>query len=131
MLNELEDILAFVKWWKDQAKQRSFLGPMRSVPQASNISDETWKAFSDGGELQWLRNPLLLQNIALTYAKINYVKFLSEKYMDFMLNPNLLNLPLSLFLIPKLGRAMIANMEDLEISIEETIALIKENISKK
>ena|SRR5689334_3493052 len=47
-----------------------------------SLADETWKSFSDGGELQWLKDPGLLTILAGTYARIGYVRSLSEKYFD-------------------------------------------------
>lgn len=45
------------------------------------MGDEVWNAFSDGGELQWIKDPLLLGDLAFTYAEIRRLKYLSDKYL--------------------------------------------------
>ena len=34
------------------------------------LRDEVWKAFSDGGELQWIRDPVLLTHLANLYGTL-------------------------------------------------------------
>ena len=46
------------------------------------LKDELWKAFSDGGELQWINNPNLLDVITAAYFEIHQMSFLYEKYID-------------------------------------------------
>lgn len=52
------------------------------VPLAFTMSDEVWRALSDGGELQWIKDPELLLQLASVYAKIKYLKILSQQFMD-------------------------------------------------
>lgn len=51
-----------------------------------SLSDETWKAFSDGGELQWIKNPLILDALAGMYSEIARIKLLSDRYFTLLLN---------------------------------------------
>ena len=46
------------------------------------LKTEYWKAFSDGGELQWIKDPVLLTDIAEAYNFIRMMKELSERYLD-------------------------------------------------
>ncbi len=49
------------------------------------IRTETWNAFSDGGELEWIDKPELLDKLAETYFSIRNVNFLSERIFDLLL----------------------------------------------
>lgn len=42
--------------------------------------DDVWRAFSDGGELQWIRDPALLGKLAEAYASTRIVRSLADKY---------------------------------------------------
>lgn len=57
-------------------------GDKEMVILGAEMKDEAWRALSDGGELQWIKDPLLISNIAWTYSKIRYVKYLSDKLFD-------------------------------------------------
>lgn len=46
------------------------------------VRDEVWNAFSDGGELAWIRDATLLAKLADVYGKIKRIKYLSDKYVD-------------------------------------------------
>jgi hypothetical protein len=46
------------------------------------LHTEVWQAFSDGGELQWIKDLDLVYSVADTYAKISAVQSLSEKFLD-------------------------------------------------
>jgi len=63
-------------WNKKQNKhiQISIVGPF--------LRDESWKAFSDGGELEWIKNPVLLSKLARAYSYIRTLQELSERYIN-------------------------------------------------
>ena len=46
------------------------------------VRTESWRAFSDGGELQWINDPELVDNLSIAYSKINNYEFVLEKYYD-------------------------------------------------
>ena len=54
---------------------------------------ESWNAFSDGGELQWLNDPDLLAVLSSTYATINHFHFIFEKYVQGSLFPSSVGSP--------------------------------------
>ena len=54
---------------------------------------ESWNAFSDGGELQWLNDPDLLATLSTTYATVNQYHFMYEKYVHASLFPNSVGSP--------------------------------------
>lgn len=45
------------------------------------LKTEYWKAFSDGGELQWIKDPVLLSEIAEAY---NFIRMVSEASNQFI-----------------------------------------------
>ena len=44
------------------------------------LRNESWKAFSDGGELEWIKDPKLLDDLSEAYFAIRSVMNLSDKY---------------------------------------------------
>jgi hypothetical protein len=46
------------------------------------LRNESWKAFSDGGELKWIKNPILLSELARAYSHIRTLQELSERYIN-------------------------------------------------
>jgi hypothetical protein len=46
------------------------------------LKDEVWNAFSDGGELQWLQSPDLLDSIATAYHSIRSIIYLEQRYFE-------------------------------------------------
>ena len=44
------------------------------------LGDEVWRAFSDGGELQWIKDPDILRRLAYTYFLIETMKKRSERF---------------------------------------------------
>jgi hypothetical protein len=123
LLDDLLHIKSFVDGWQARAKKMK-----KTVPRADSLTDETWRAFSDGGELQWIRDPVLLRRLAMIYARINFIKYLSEKHWDLPIYGNLITF--ILFPVPanNLENALRENMDLLESSIAKTIALVKENL---
>jgi hypothetical protein len=63
-------------WEKNDNKQIevNIIGPF--------LRNESWKAFSDGGELQWIKNPILLSELAQAYSYIRTLQELSDKYIN-------------------------------------------------
>ncbi len=45
---------------------------------------EYWKAFSDGGELKWIKDPVLLSEIAEAYNFIRMMLSLSDRYFQLL-----------------------------------------------
>ena len=46
------------------------------------LRTETWKAFSDGGDLQWIKDPELLGTLSETYHEISSLARLSNERFD-------------------------------------------------
>ena len=66
---------------KDKKAQAIIIGPF--------LRDESWKAFSDGGELEWIKNPKLISELANAYSYIRLMQQLSERYLSLLyMTPN-------------------------------------------
>jgi hypothetical protein len=50
-----------------------------------HVRDEAWNSFSDGGELEWIRDPSLLFQLSTTYFYVRSVKYLAEKFFDLVM----------------------------------------------
>ena len=48
----------------------------------AELKIETWKAFSDGGELEWIKDSGVLFMLSQTYHYIRVIKRLSEQYLS-------------------------------------------------
>lgn len=48
----------------------------------SMLKDHMWRAFSDGGELQWIKNLGMLGYLSESYYFIGAIKYLADKYYD-------------------------------------------------
>jgi hypothetical protein len=46
------------------------------------LKDNIWRTFSDGGELQWIKNPEVLSSLSEAYYFVGAIKYLSDKYYD-------------------------------------------------
>ena len=52
------------------------------------LKSEFWDAFSDGGELQWIKDPVLLSEIAEAYNFIRMTLQLSNRYFEILKVPH-------------------------------------------
>ena len=46
------------------------------------LKDESWRAFSDGGELEWIKDPVLLSNLSDAYYHVRLIRQLSDRYLN-------------------------------------------------
>jgi hypothetical protein len=61
---------------KDKKAEAITIGPF--------LRDETWQAFSDGGELESIKNPRLISELANAYSYIRLMQQLSERYLSLL-----------------------------------------------
>src|SRR5687767_14912395 len=73
---ELNENRLKISMWNEAGKDDESMTTMGAL-----LSDEIWNTFSDGGELQWIKDPFLLSELAFTYAEIKRIKYLSDKYL--------------------------------------------------
>ncbi len=50
----------------------------------SLLRDEAWRALSDGGELEWIKDPGLIDTLADVYYIIRSIKELSDRYCSIL-----------------------------------------------
>ena len=60
--------------------QKSQIKHKEALTLSALLRNESWKAFSDGGELEWIKDPKLLDDLSEAYFAIRSVMSLSDKY---------------------------------------------------
>ena len=60
--------------------QKSQIKHREALTLSAVLRNESWKAFSDGGELEWIKDPKLLDELSEAYFAIRSVMNLSDKY---------------------------------------------------
>jgi hypothetical protein len=60
--------------------QKSQIRNRDALTLSALLRDESWKAFSDGGEREWIKDPKLLDDLSEAYFAIRSVMNLSDKY---------------------------------------------------
>ena len=78
LFQELLTNLGTVSGWK--RRSNNFM--IESLDLIVFLKLEHWDAFSDGGELQWIKNPTLLGTIAEAYNYIRMLRELCSKYFE-------------------------------------------------
>jgi hypothetical protein len=46
------------------------------------VQMESWRAFSDGGELKWISDPALIHELSLAYGHLSHYSRVLDKYFD-------------------------------------------------
>jgi hypothetical protein len=72
---ELFTNLALLAGWQKSKKK-----DLEILTLGGMLKDESWTAFSDGGELEWIKDPKLLSDLSYTYSSIRAVAHVAEKY---------------------------------------------------
>jgi hypothetical protein len=60
--------------------QKSHTKHKEALILSALLRNESWMAFSDGGELEWIKDPKLLDDLSDAYYAIRSVMNLSDKY---------------------------------------------------
>jgi hypothetical protein len=76
LLLELEENHQIITRWQESKD----VGPSKEMYGAL-LSDEVWNTFSDGGELQWIKDKSLVGWLAWTYSDIKRTKYLYDSYL--------------------------------------------------
>lgn len=77
LYNELEYCKLELDRLIDEEVIKTESGTLSSV-----LRNEIWNAYSDGGELEWIRDVSLLAQIADSYYSIRAISSLADKYYD-------------------------------------------------
>lgn len=73
---ELKENYNSIGWFHESLDNKLYL-----------VRVESWKAFSDGGELQWFNDPDLLGMLSATYTTVKNYQFVLDKYIQVRLFP--------------------------------------------
>jgi hypothetical protein len=64
------------------ARQPNKDGETQRKVLVNRLKDELWNAFSDGGELQWIKDLELLDYVSTAYYHIRTIIYLEERYFE-------------------------------------------------
>jgi len=76
---ELLENLSILSGW-EKADYRKKNRDIHSIGPV--LKDESWKAFSDGGDLEWIKDPTLLSNLADAYYHVRIIRQISDRYLN-------------------------------------------------
>lgn len=119
---ELELNLSELVAWKSRAS-----GDLVAGILGVKLNDEAWSAFSEGGELQWIKDPSILFALSNAYFELKAVQNYSKKHYDITIiggigvNPRYME-----FIFGQLEKAV----DNAEVTIRETIPMLKTSLSK-
>ncbi len=74
---ELEYDQGHVSDWLTAQSPRAQTGILAGL-----LKDELWRAFSDGGELQWIKDISILDELSSAYDLVRAIRYLAEKHFD-------------------------------------------------
>lgn len=80
LFNELLGNQAVLSGWHKSEDQHGEARILSAV-----LRNESWKAFSDGGELEWIKDPELLNTISEAYFLVRSVGEMSDKYYGMLM----------------------------------------------
>ena len=74
---ELIENLTVLNGWGKSGKKKVEVLQLTAI-----LKDESWSAFSDGGELEWIKDPYLLAELSDAFSTIRSIKFLADRYFN-------------------------------------------------
>jgi hypothetical protein len=100
--------------------QKSQIKHKDALTLSAILRNESWKAFSDGGELEWIKDPKLLDNLSEAYYAIRSVMNLSDKYCQVsMLETNPMSFWTSSNLASTIEHGVQYAIESLDLAFKE------------
>lgn len=107
----------YVNAWHDKVGLQKQL----AMQISDFLKDESWRAFSDGGEIQWIKDPTLLSELSDAYYEVRVLSTLSKKYVDLT---QFAGENTSGLIINKTYEALEATMHDAGIQLEAALIAI-------
>ena len=81
--DELSENLRYLDIWpEDIHEMTKYINPDWIVGSCMKLGDEVWNAFSDGGELEWITDTVLLKELANVYGTIKRIKYFGDLYLN-------------------------------------------------
>ena len=74
LARELDVNRSFLENWLDRLREEDQNFGLSAIW----LDDDVWKALSDGGDLQWVKDPFLVGRIARAYGAIGHVKYIAN-----------------------------------------------------
>ncbi len=68
--------------WIEQGKPKTNILQLTAM-----LKDESWSAFSNGGELQWIKDPKLLAELSDRFSTIHSIKYVADQYFKLIQFP--------------------------------------------
>jgi hypothetical protein len=90
---------------------------------------ECWKAFSEGGEIEWIKDPDLMYIIAEAYYWIRAVMYLSEKHSTLLIN-SYMSEEISSYTVNKLYSSLISTIENAVLVVESAESDINRHLAE-
>ena len=89
----------------------------------AHLKDQLWRAFSDGGDLQWIRDPVILASLSHSYHLLAAAKYLCACHFD------VTHLATSVKTIYDAG-ALLVDLDDVASSFSDAVASTTEVINR-
>jgi predicted outer membrane lipoprotein len=74
---ELMENLSPLKDWVDSGKKK-----VEVICLTGLLKDVSWEVFSNGGELEWIKDPSLLSELSDAFSVIRSIRNLANRYFD-------------------------------------------------
>jgi hypothetical protein len=72
---ELMENFTVLRGWVNEGKKK-----VDVLQLTATLKDESWSAFSEGGELEWIKDPYLLSELSDAFSTIRSIKLLADRY---------------------------------------------------
>jgi len=125
--NELIFNLDLIKIREDKGLDKDNINAI--IYYASDIKDETYKSFSDGGELEWIKDLELLEGISYAYYSIRVVRYRANLYLELSKSPRSSDYEESLFRVVREG--FLKSQELLSGILPDAISAIDTQLNEK
>jgi hypothetical protein len=90
LLSEIKENLNTLDIWKNTGKNfqdpRTLRDPL--IVLYTNLYTDSWDAFSNGGELEWIDDPTTLDILGSSYHRVRDIKYLSDNCINFVFSEN-------------------------------------------
>ena len=78
LYEELIENIGYLSKWRGDNKEEKIKG---TITLSALLKNDLWRAFCDGGEIQWIKNSNDLLGLSAGYSKIVSIKYLADKYL--------------------------------------------------
>jgi hypothetical protein len=94
----------------------------------TNLRNESWKAFSDGGELEWIKDTDILESLAEAYFSIRSVMSISGNYFNLVYSSPTVYQQAETMVLERLEQSVTYSSEVINQVLKEKISGAKRKI---